>query len=267
MNMKIINGKYPSISVALIIIFFIASSQCFAEKIYCKDGKILNEKINYRNRGIVWVQKSGGSVGINVDDIEKIENDDGSVSKYDYKAMGRAIQASLKGGKYSEAIWLCSKLLESVDSIQLHYLRGILSQKTGDLKKAEEDYAFLVKNKVADAAILNNLGTIYANDKKYQEAVDLFLKAVSENPDMVEVHDNLAAVSLQTKDYNRAMDEYERGLEREPANITALYNLGIIYMSKGDSKKAKELWEKALSVRPEDADTEKALEYLKAKNK
>lgn len=258
--------RYSILSFALSAIFFIAACQCDAERIYCKDGQVLNEKITYRNRGIVWYKRPAGSVGININDIEKIENDDGSVSKYDYKTMGRKIQECIRQGSYGEAVGLCSMLLETIpDNARLRYLRGILSQKVGNFEKAEEDYAFLVKNNMADAAILNNLGTIYAADKKYREAADLFLKAAAENPEMVEVHDNLAMASLQAGDYSRATAEYEKVIAREPGNINALYNLGIIYMSKNNFEKAKMLWEKALSIKPEDEDTKNALQYLEDK--
>ncbi len=252
--------------MALVSVFLTLPCACNAEKIYYKDGRILNEKITYRNRGVIWYKRSSGLAGINIKDIEKIENDDGFVSKYDYKTISRDIQSSIKEKKYDNAIMLCSVLLETIpDNAGIRYLRGILNQKTGNPEKAREDYEYLVKSKAADAAILNNLGAIYAADQKYREAADLFIKAAAENPGVVQVHDNLAQASLASKDYERAASEYEKVIDREPDNVNALYNLGIIYMSKGEYQKAKGLWEKILSVKPEDDDTKKALEYLKDK--
>jgi len=260
--MKTIYYKSYGFLTLLICSFLIFPSQSFGEKIYLKDGKVLDEKITYRNRGVVWIKKSSGSVGINIKEISRIENDDGAVSKYDYRAISKKIQACIKEEKYQEAAGLCSLLLDSIEDVKIRYLRGMLSQKLGDLNTAKEDYAILVKNKAADAAILNNLGAFYARDKKYREATDLFLKAAAENTDMVEIHDNLAVVSLQEKDYESAMAEYEKVIEREPENVNALYNLGMIYMSKGDSGKARELWEKIMTLKPEDSDAKKALESL-----
>jgi len=260
---------YKLSSQFVVLIFsLILPCQVNAEKIYCTDGKILDEKITYRNRGVVWYKKSSGSVGIDIKKIERIENDDGSVSKYDYKTIGRKIQAYTKRGKDADAIVLCSTLLETIpDNAQIHYLRGILSQKMGNIEIARQDYDFLVKNGLADAAILNNLGTIYGSDKRYREAVDLFIKAAAANPDMSEAHDNLAMASIMTNDYKRAMSEYEGVIQKEPNNTDALYNLGVIYMSNGEYQKAKELWERALAADPEDADTKNALEVMKSKNK
>lgn len=252
----------------ILILSAIFTCQSNAEKIYCKDGRILDEKITYRNRGVVWYKQSSGMVGIDIKNIDKIESDDGSISKYDYNVIGRKIQDSVKEGRYADAIALCTTLLETIpDDIQIHYLRGMLNQKMGNIENARQDYDFLVKNKKADASILNNLGTIYGDDKRYSEAADLFIKAVAINPEMVQIHDNLAITSLRANDYNRAMDEYKQVIEREPDNVNALYNLGVIYMSKGEYQNAKDLWERAAALNPEDADTKQALEALKAGDK
>ncbi|MDD5173771.1 MAG: tetratricopeptide repeat protein [Candidatus Omnitrophota bacterium] len=259
--------KYLILPTVLILsAIFIRQSN--AEVIYCKNGKILNKKIVYRNRGVVWYEQSSGRVGVDIKNIEKIENDDGSVSKYDYNVIGQRIRDSVRDGKYADAIMLCTMLLETIpDDIQIRYLRGILSQKIGNVENARRDYDFLVENKRADAAILNNLGAIYGDDKKYSEAVELFIKAVAANPEMIEMRDNLAVTSLKANDYNRAMSEYEKIIERNPDNVNALYNLGVIYMSKGEYRKANKLWERALALNPEDADAKKALEAIKAGSK
>jgi tetratricopeptide (TPR) repeat protein len=251
---------------ALAVISSTLPGQAFAEKIYCKDGRVLAEKISYRNRGTVWYKKSSGSIGINIKDIDRIESDDGSVSKYDYKNMGKAIQDMIKEEKYNGAIIACTALLQTIpDNAQIRYLRGMLSQKIGNEEMATEDYSFLVKNKLADAAILNNLGTIYASDQKYKQAMDLFIRASAENSDMVEPHDNMASTLMQTKSYDLAIEEYQKVLAKEPDNINVLYNLGILYMSKKEYDKAKDVWAKALSLKPEDEDTKKALQYLPAR--
>jgi tetratricopeptide (TPR) repeat protein len=266
--MNAINSYRYLLLPTMLILFAIFTRQSDAEKIYCKDGRIFDEKIIYRNRGVVWYKQSSGMVGIDIKSIEKIESDDGSISKYDYNVIGQKIQESVREGRYADAIALCTILLETIpDDIQIHYLRGMLNQKMGNIENARQDYDFLVKNNKADASILNNLGTIYGDDKRYSEAADLFIKAVAINPDMAQIHDNLAITSLKANDYNRAMDEYKKVIEREPDNVNALYNLGVIYMSKGEYHNAGNVWERASALNPEDADTKQALGALKAGNR
>lgn len=251
---------------SLLIMLLLNLSICNAEKIYCKDGKVINANILYYRRGSIWVELSSGALGINIKDIDRIENDDGSISKYDYKSLASAVQDVIAGQKYNEAARLCSLLLESFpEDTQIHYLRGLLNQKIGNFEQATEDYNFLIQRRVADAPIFNNLGAIYANKKESQEAKVLFIKVTGENPDIVEAHNNLAILSLQIKDYARAIDEYNKVIEKEPDNVKALYNLGVAYMNSEDYAKAKEQWEKILAIKPGDADAKNALEYLKVK--
>ena len=239
----------------LVFIFLIIPPLCNAEKIYYKDGEIVYGKILYRSKGSVWIKHKLGSIGIDLQSIDRIENDDGSISKYDYESLVNMIQNYIRQKKYNKAVELCSLLLESFpDSAQIRYLRSSLNQKIGNFEQAIEDYNFLIKHEVADAKILNNLGAIYANDKEYREAMDLFIMATGDNPDIVEAHNNLAELLLQTKDYNRAIDEYKKVIDIEPDNVITLHNLGIAYMNIGDYKKAEEQWKKIIAIRPHDGD-------------
>lgn len=102
-------NMYKSFIAGTIVMIFLLSipQKTCAEKIYMKDGRVLKEDINYRNRGVVWIRKSIGSIGINVKDIDRIENNDGSVSKYDYRALGSLVQKSIRDSRYGDAVFVC----------------------------------------------------------------------------------------------------------------------------------------------------------------
>jgi Flp pilus assembly protein TadD len=199
-------------------------------------------------------------------DISRIENDDGTISKYGYNFVSGAIPDLIAQHNYTEAARLCGLLLNaSPDNVRIRYLRGLLNQKTGELEQAAQDYDFLIKRGVADAEILNNAGTIYANNKDFEKAEGFFIAAIKKNPGMIEAHNNLADLFLQTEDYSRAIEEYNKVTQKEPENTRALYNLGIAYMKSGKHLIAKEQWEKVLAIKPEDGEAKKALEYLNTK--
>ena len=152
---------------------------CMAEKIYCKDGKVLYGSIIYRTKGSVWLKHSSGAIGVNLDNIDRIENEDGSISRYDYRFLYNIIQDSVAKKKYSNAINICSIFLKSFpDNAQMYYLRAVISDKIGNTDQAIQDYDFLIQNKLADADVFNNLGVIYAENREYQRAKDLFDVAV-----------------------------------------------------------------------------------------
>lgn len=250
-----------------ILIYILTPSLCDAEKIYCKDGRVVRAEILSRGKRSVWFeQKFGGtvgSVGISINDIDRIENDDGSISKYDYKFLYEESRDCIRHKNYKEAARLYGLLLESFpDSIQIHHLRALLNHKIGRLDEAVKDYKFCIRRGVADVKVFNNLGVIYAKRKEYKEAINWFNRATEEDPRMIDVHSNLAEVFMRTEDYNRAIYEYKRVIEVKPDNAEALYNLGIAYMNEGDYPKARGQWERVLAIRPGDNDAKNALEYI-----
>lgn len=259
--------KLLTLLSALMVIFLIDPSQCKAEKIYCKDGKIVSGSIIYRSRNSVWIKYGPGSIGVATQSIDRIENEDGSISKYDYESACNLIQNYIKEDNYNKAIKLCSDLLGSFpDDAQLRYLRAIVSQGLGNPEDAIEDYNFLIEHGIADAEIFNNLGAIYAYDKEYKKASDSFSEAIAKDPYMLEAYYNLAQLSMQTEDYGRAIDEYRKVIHEAPEDAEALHNLGIAYMGNGDYLNAKKQWNHILTIKPDDAKAKKALEYLDGLN-
>jgi len=257
-------------SLLFLIISFLylfTADFCMAEKIYSKDGKVLYGSIIYRTKESVWLKHSSGAIGVSLDNVDRIENDDGSISKYDYRFLYNIIQDSVAKKKYSDAIDMCSVLLKSFpDNVQMYYLRAVISHKIGNTDQAIQDYDFLIQNKLADADVFNNLGVIYAENKEYQKAKDLFLEAIKSNRERAEIHDNLAEVLMQIKDYKTAIEEYNKVTELEAGNIEAIYNSGVAYMKNKNYAKAREQWEKILAVNPEDRDAKNALEHLNARS-
>lgn len=255
------------LNTIFLAVFLFNSPICFAENIYYKDGKTINAQIIYHNKDTIWIKNDSGSTGIDMKNVSKIENDDGTASKYDAAYLVNQIQEFVKQENYIEAERTCSLLLElSPEDAKVRYLRGMLNQKIGNTSKAAEDYNFLISHKDADSTILNNLGAIYAKEKRYKDATDLFAQAIKYDPDKAEFHNNLSELLMNLKDYDRAIEEYNKVLELEPDNPAALFNLGIAYKNKGDYTRAKEQWQRVLALKPEDIEAKNALLLLKSQN-
>jgi Flp pilus assembly protein TadD len=259
--------KYYGFFIVVLFLYSLVPGLCYAEKICCKDGKVFYGTIIYRTKESVWIRHSSGAVGVSLDNIDRIENEDGSISKYDYRFLYNMIQDSVAKKKYSDAIDMCTVLLKSFpENAQMYYLRAVISHKIGNMEQAIQDYDFLIQNKLADADVFNNLGVIYAENKEYQRAKELFLEAIKSSRERAEIHDNLAEVLMQIRNYNEAIEEYNKVTELEPGNTKAIYNSGVAYMKNRDYAKAREQWEKILVVSPEDKDAKSALEHLNARS-
>jgi tetratricopeptide (TPR) repeat protein len=247
-----------------LLVFFICCNPCRAEKIYYKDGSIEKTAITSSSQNNIWVKNGAGSIGVDAEKIIKIENNDGSASKFNLPFLAKRVQYLIEQKNYTEAEKSCSLFVNiSPNNVEARYLRAILNQRIGNQSKAAEDYNFLINHNYTNGKIFNNLGTIYAKDKKYKQAEDLFYKAIKENPDKAEFHNNLAELFLETKEPDHAINEYNRVLELEPDNTLVLFNLGVAYRNKGDLAKAKEQWDKVLVLKPDDAAAKNALGNLK----
>lgn len=64
------------------------------------------------------------------------------------------------------------------------------------------------------------------------------------------------------KKYNEALSEFQKALRLDPGNARILYNLGIIYESKEDIEIAKTLYTRALEIAPKLAEAQKHLNKL-----
>lgn len=264
MSSRTVFAKTPLVLLAAPLLVLICGyAQCRAEVIYYKDGTVVNAKVIYRTRTTLWIKHGQGSVGIDVDKIDRIEDEGGSISKYSVASLIGRLQELIKQKNYDAAQKTCAILLEgSPFDPEIRYLDGLLNQKIGNPGKAAEDYNFLIGNDAATAEVFNNLGTIYAAQKRYESAAAMFGEAIKRQGDRPEFHNNLAEASLQLKDFGRAINEYEKVSELEPSNTRALFNLGVAYKNNGDDNKAREQWERILNINPQDAQAQSALERL-----
>jgi Flp pilus assembly protein TadD len=252
-----------SIFTLLMPLFIFVSTSC-AEKIYCKDGKVLTAEIAYRTKNSIFLRQGNGSFGIPLTNIEKIVNANGTPSKIDYASIFKRIQENISNKNYGLAISLCSDLLAVIpDSYSLYYLRATLNQKAGNTQDALKDYSFLVQQKKADYLVMNNMGVIYAKGNFFKEATDAFSQAIKLNPYIAKPHENLAAVLLRLKDYPAAAEEYNIALTLDPGNAKIMYYMARVYIESGDYDAATGLLEKALAIDNSDVSVKEALEYLK----
>lgn len=217
------------LSIAGIFFIYPCIFYSYAETIYFKNGDKIKEEIAYSKEGTIWFDRESGLFGIAMGDIDKIDNDDGSISKYDFRGLYNGALRYVQERNYIKAVELYDMLLESFsDNKELHYLRGFLSHKLGNIEEAASDYLFLISHDSADAQILNNLGVIYAGRKEYQEAEKLFNSAIEKDPRSTEPYRNLAKLFLEISDYISAKKYWEKVSAFNPDDREAKNNLGYI---------------------------------------
>ena len=75
-----------SLGILLYVMAIIGLGAVYAETIYTKDGQEIQVKVIEKTEDTIWYEVTTGDIveeiGIDIDEVEKILNDDESISKY-----------------------------------------------------------------------------------------------------------------------------------------------------------------------------------------
>jgi tetratricopeptide (TPR) repeat protein len=99
--------------------------------------------------------------------------------------------------------------------------------------------------------LLVNLGGLYSDAKRYDEAIALYKKAVAINPLIATTHYNLGLAYYETRRTDEAISSFRRALELNPKDAAAYNSLGQVYSEQGEKEKAITYFKKALEVDPD----------------
>ena len=154
----------------------------------------------------------------------------------------------------------------------------------GRLDEASEWYrkSLQINNNYATA--LNNLANAKRKSGSHKEAVDLFKRAIQEDPQLIQAHNGAAASLLALGDidqaesiairaininknvrgtneilgtifqkkkyYQKAAESYQKELDINPRSDTSLLNLGLVRLKQGEPAEAIEPLTRAAAIKP-----------------
>jgi len=95
-----------------------------------------------------------------------------------------------------------------------------------------------------------NLGNVFLNQGKYQEATNQYNEALRINPNDAEAHYNLGNVFLNQGKYQEATSRYNEALRINPNDAKAHYNLGNGYLTIGNRGLALKEYEILKTINP-----------------
>lgn len=103
-------------------------------------------------------------------------------------------------GQLDEAEALCDHALEFCDySWDAQTNKGLIRKLRGDREGARQWFIKALRTNRDTAQAANNLGVLYVEDGRFQEAEDVLRQALVTNPDYAEARFNLALVKLKRK--------------------------------------------------------------------
>ena len=115
------------------------------------------------------------------------------------------------------------------------YATALASMKAGNTDRAEQQFLQLTKDYPKYSGPYNNLGILYFQQDKLEQATDAFNTALKINPRSVVSLNHLGIISRRDGKFKQAQDYYERALKIDPDYAYTHLNYGILlelYMGK-----------------------------------
>jgi len=112
------------------------------------------------------------------------------------------------------------------------------------------------------AARKNNEGNRLYEQKKFDDALKMYVDAQATRPGAPELHYNIGNVLFRKKEYDKAVEEYLRAQAAPDPVLSeaALFNRGNALMMQGRLEDAIQAYVQALRARPDDTDAKRNLE-------
>src|SRR5256714_3301387 len=119
------------------------------------------------------------------------------------------------------------------------------------IAEAEQQLNTILRTAPNEAAALNLLGTIRAQQGKLNEAENLLTRAAKTDPAFVPVHMNLAFLYVLKNVPEKTISELKEVINLEPGNIEANYKLARLLLSRGQTDESISIIEKVKSSTPQ----------------
>uniref|UniRef100_A0A671WG25 dolichyl-phosphate-mannose--protein mannosyltransferase n=1 Tax=Sparus aurata TaxID=8175 RepID=A0A671WG25_SPAAU len=125
----------------------------------------------------------------------------------------------------------------------------------GNLLKSqgkEEEAVTLLKDSIrfgphfADA--YSSLASLYAEQKRFAEASEVYLEGIENCPDSSDLHNNYGVFLVDTGEGELAAAHYQQAVRLKPAHYVAMVNLGRLLRSSNENKEAESWYKRALQV-------------------
>ena len=99
-----------------------------------------------------------------------------------------------------------------------------------------------------NADIYNNMGIIYKELKKYDRAIEEFLRAVYLNPNYAKPYNNIGVVYYAKEEFSSTIRNYQKAIKIDPQNLEALNNLAVVLKKAGAIGKGQSYIESGLEI-------------------
>ena len=95
------------------------------------------------------------------------------------------------------------------------------------------------------------LGNLYFDTDKPQEAIDAYSRYLAAKPDNPDVRTDMGIMYRKLGQFDKALEEFRKAARSDPKHVNSRYNIGLVLLhDKQDIQGAVKAWEEYLKVDP-----------------
>jgi predicted O-linked N-acetylglucosamine transferase (SPINDLY family) len=132
--------------------------------------------------------------------------------------------------------------------------QAIAIQRRGDLAEAERQFVQILKSEPNNALALFHLGTIFCQNGRFGEGIELFRKSIALNSRSARAFSFLGLALARVGQTAEAIDSFDRAIACEPAFAEAHGNRADLLAQLGRHAEAIEGYQRALAISPGSAE-------------
>jgi cytochrome c-type biogenesis protein CcmH/NrfG len=110
----------------------------------------------------------------------------------------------------------------------------------------------LAQRQPGDAAVRTELGNLYMDHERWDEAIRWYREALGIDPANPDVRTDMGACFVHSGRPEQGLAEFEAVLKAKPDHRNALFNRGVALVNMGRSAEAADAWQALLARYPDD---------------
>lgn len=173
------------------------------------------------------------------------------------KEMAAAKKEAMANPEYQKQVQEQAKQQKEFTSLKQIFDEGqslYSQQKYAEAAAMFEKAIPLAKDKNL-LVVLMRLGDSYREAKQYDKALDYYQKAIAMDPSNADLHNNMGSIYADTGKIEEAQAEFQKAAELNPAGAGKVYyNLGVVMYNKGKMDEAATALKKSVELDPNFAD-------------
>ena len=163
-------------------------------------------------------------------------------------------QQFLQAGDLAQADILYRRVLQLAPRhIDALHLLGVIAHRSGKLSLAIDLISQAIKENSSIASFHLNLGNVFKELERPEEAVTCYQAALRINPNYTKAHNNLGVIFRDQQKFEQALACFQNALQIDPGYVEAYSNLGTAFQLQGKLDQAAENLLQALQLKPDNA--------------